>query len=167
MENRSIQRGIVILEKRPSHMPIQCRGCWAVAEEFQISKRLCFIRPVEFQKSSEIYDDDTDGATDGSQAATIRPVDGELPITNRERPRRQHCKDCRRLGAQIIATLFITHRPCSVHCNGMMMMRRTKTASQTRVAPRIVVQRWQYAPDVVPDMPQIMLLSSVEIIDCF
>ena len=37
-------------------------------------------------------------------------------------------------------------------------------ASQMHVAPRIAVHCWQYAPDVVPDMPQMMLLPTADII---
>ena len=40
-----------------------------------------------------------------------------------------------------------------------------KTASQMHVAPQIVVHGWQYAQDVVPDMHQMMLLSTADIID--
>ena len=35
-----------------------------------------------------------------------------------------------------------------------------KTASQMHVALRIAVHCWQYAPDVVPDMPQMMLFNN-------
>ena len=31
------------------------------------------------------------------------------------------------------------------------------------VAPQIAVHCWQYAPDIVPDMPQMMLSSSADI----
>ena len=41
-----------------------------------------------------------------------------------------------------------------------------KTGSQMHVAPRIAVNCWQYAPDVVSDMPQMMLLSNADIKDC-
>ena len=41
--------------------------------------------------------------------------------------------------------------------------------TQMHVAPRIVVQfcpLLEYAPDVVPDMPQMMLLSTADFVDC-
>ena len=39
-----------------------------------------------------------------------------------------------------------------------------KTASQMHVAPQIAAHCWQYVPDVVPHMPQMMLLSTADII---
>ena len=42
---------------------------------------------------------------------------------------------------------------------------QSKHASQMHVAPRIVVHCWQYAQDVAPDMPRMMLLSTADIIE--
>ena len=41
---------------------------------------------------------------------------------------------------------------------------KEKTALQMHVAPQIAVHCCQYAPDVVPDMPQMMLLPTADMI---